>query len=140
MTDGKRSADFTLARDDLQRAVAWIAAQAHELGATPRQSFAAQLCAEELLVNAIDHGGRARLSVAVTLESLGDRLRLTLADDGAAFTLAAAPERKLDPSLDAAGPGGWGVALVRRFADGVDCRRADGGNIMILDFNRGVDP
>lgn len=140
MTDRKRSADFRLATGDIQTAVAWIASKANELGASQRQSFAAQLCAEELLVNAIDHGGRGLLSVAITLDALPDRLRLTLADDGAAFNFAAAPERMRDRSLDAAEPGGWGVALVRRFADGVDYESRDGGNVIRLDFLRQDDP
>ncbi len=142
MTDAseKKSANFSLAAADVQKAVAWIAFEARVLGATERQTFGAQLCAEELLVNAIGHGGRPLLTVTVTLESFPDRLRLVLEDDGRAFDLAEAPERKADLSVDESRPGGWGVALVRRFADCMDCRRMEGRNMLILDFMRRFDP
>ncbi|MEK4035062.1 ATP-binding protein [Methylocystis sp. IM3] len=136
----RASERFSLAAADIQTAVAWIAAQADALGATQRQSFGAQLCAEEILVNAIRHGGRSRLTLSVMLESLPDRLRLTLEDDGAAFDLAAAPERRTDASLDESRPGGWGLSLVRRFAARIDYRRTESGNWLILDFSRESDP
>lgn len=135
----RKSKRFSLAAGDIQKAVAWIATQATALGATERQSFGAQLCAEEILVNAVVHGGRAFLTVAVTLEAFPERLRLTLEDDGAAFDLAAAPERKAEASLDDR-PGGWGLSLVRRFAERIDCRRTQDGNSLILDFSRQSDP
>lgn len=135
-----RSRNFHLAADDVQSAISWIASQATALGATERQTFGAQLCAEEILLNAIGHGGRPFLTVSITLESFPDRLRLALEDDGAAFDLAEAPERRADLSVDDSRPGGWGVTLVRRFADRVDCRRLDDRNTLILDFSRQSDP
>ncbi len=142
MTDllKRRSRAFLLTADDVQKAVAWISSEATALGATQRQTFGAELCAEEILLNAIGHGGRPVLTVSVTLEYFPDRLRLVLEDDGAAFDLAEAPERRADLSLDDSRPGGWGVTLVRRFADRVDCRRLDDRNILILDFSRQSDP
>lgn len=129
-----KRASFSVSVADIQTAVAWIASGAAELGASERQSFAAQVSVEELLVNALRHGGRDVLAVVMTLEALPDRLRLTLEDDGDAFDPSQAPARAFDPSLEAAQPGGWGVALVRRFAHEVSYRRADGRNIVVLDF------
>jgi len=131
---GETRASLSVTDADLPNAVAWIASEAEALGATERQCFGAQLCAEEILVNALSHGGRARLSIVITLESLQDRLRLTLRDDGAAFDLAEAPARKIDATLEKSRPGGWGVALVRRFADHVQWRREGDRNVVILDF------
>ncbi len=134
--DPIRRARFVLSKEEIPRAVAWIASEATALGVTERQSFGAQLCAEELLVNAVNHGRRPRLSVHMALEALPDRLRLTLQDDGVAFDLAAAPERTHDDSLEDAQPGGWGTALIRRFADYVACGRESDNNIVALDFLR----
>jgi serine/threonine-protein kinase RsbW len=120
--------------DDIPNAIAWIASEAEALGGTERQCLGAQLCAEEILVNALSHGEQARLSIVITLESLQDRLRLTLRDDGAAFDLAEAPAREVDATLDESRPGGWGVALVRRFADHVHWRREGDRNVVVLDF------
>lgn len=131
---GETRANLSVTDADLPNAVAWIASEAEALGATERQCFGAQLCAEEILVNALSHGGRSRLSIVITLESLQDRLRLTLRDDGAAFDLAEAPARMIDATLDESRLGGWGVALVRRFADHVQWRREGDRNVVVLDF------
>ena len=133
-----RRAAFTLTSGNVREAVAWIATQMTEIGATERQSFRAQLAAEELLLNAIEHGGRDPLSASVTLESLPERLRLTLQDDGAPFNFFDAffdaPERKIDQTIETARPGGWGLELVRRFAQVISCRRVDNRNVVVLDF------
>jgi anti-sigma regulatory factor (Ser/Thr protein kinase) len=129
-----RRAAFTLTSGNVREAVAWIATQMTEIGATERQSFRAQLAAEELLLNTIEHGGRDPLSASVTLESLPERLRLTLQDDGAPFNFFDAPERKIDQTIETARPGGWGLELVRRFAQVISCRRVDSRNVVVLDF------
>ncbi len=129
-----RRANLGVTRADIPNAVAWIASEAEALGATERQCFGAQLCAEEILVNAMSHGGRSHLTLIITLESLDDRLRLTLQDDGAAFDFTSAPARKVDVTLEGSQLGGWGIALVRRFADHVHCRREGDRNVIILDF------
>jgi serine/threonine-protein kinase RsbW len=127
-------AAFMLTSADIAQAIAWIAESATALGANERQSFRAQLSAEELIVNALDHGGRDRLSVCVTLGALPDRLRLTVEDDGGPFDLSEAEERKADAAVEAALPGGWGLQLVRRFAQDVRYERTEGRNVVVLDF------
>jgi len=129
-----RRAAFTLTSANVQEAVAWIATQMMEIGATERQSFRAQLSAEELLLNAIEHGGRDPLSASVTLEALPERLRLTLQDDSAPFNFFDAPERNIDQTIETARPGGWGLELVRRFAQVISYRRVDNRNVIVLDF------
>ena len=129
-----RQAAFTLTSGNVREAVAWIATQMTEIGATERQSFRAQLSAEELLLNAIEHGGRDPLSASVTLEALPERLRLTLQDDSAPFNFFDAPERNIDQTIETARPGGWGLELVRRFAQVISYRRVDNRNVVVLDF------
>lgn len=129
-----RRAAFALTRATVQEAVAWIAAQMTEIGATERQSFRAQLCAEELLLNALTHGGREPLAAVVALEALPERLRLKISDDGAAFNVVDAPHRTLDETVDSAAPGGWGLELVRRFAEAASYQRVDDRNVVTLDF------
>ncbi|MFO1124618.1 MAG: ATP-binding protein [Methylocystis sp.] len=129
-----RRANLGVTNADIPNAVAWIASEAEALGAAKRQCFGAQLCAEELLINAMRHGGRSHMTLIITLELLEDRLRLTLQDDGAPFDLANAPARKMDATLEESRPGGWGIALIRRFADHVHCRREGERNVVVLDF------
>ncbi|MGD9541441.1 ATP-binding protein [Methylocystis sp.] len=129
-----RRVSLSVTDGDISNAVGWIASESEALGVTERQRFGAQLCAEEILINAVSYGGRPHLTFIITLEFLDDRLRLTLQDDGAAFDLTEAPARNIDATLEQAQPGGWGVALVRRFADHVHCRRDGDTNVVVLDF------
>lgn len=129
-----RRVSLSVTDADIPNAVAWIASEAEALGATERQRFGAQLCAEEILVNAMSHGGRPHVTSIITLEFLDDRLRLSLQDDGAAFDLTEAPARTMDATLEQSEPGGWGVALIRRFADHVHCERHGDSNLVVLDF------
>lgn len=132
----KRRANFAGSPLDIGKAVDWIASAASELSANERQLFGAQICVEELLANATRHGAAVAPSVSVSLEAFPDRLILTLEDDAAAFDLALAPIREFDESLENARPGGWGVALIRRFADNLTYRRTEKGNLIVLEFIR----
>ncbi|MBM3563725.1 MAG: ATP-binding protein [Alphaproteobacteria bacterium] len=129
-----RRANLGVTSADIPNAVAWIASEAEALGATERQCFGAQLCAEEILANAVRHGGRSHMTLIITLEFLEDRLRLTLQDDGPPFDFTNTPVRKMDATLEESRPGGWGIALIRRFADHVLCRREGDRNVVVLDF------
>jgi serine/threonine-protein kinase RsbW len=128
-----RRVDFAPGRLDVGAAVDWIDGMANELGADERQRFAAKLCAEELLANVLRHGGAAP-AVAVTLARDGDRLTLAIEDGGAPFDPTQGPAREALGDLDAARPGGWGLALIRRFAHDFNYRRNETGNIVQLSF------
>lgn len=104
------------------------------MGANERQSFAARLCAEELLANMWRHGAGAP-EVGLTLERNGDGpLLLTIEDDGAPFDPTRGPEREPPACLDEAQPGGWGLALIRRFADDFTYQRSEARNLVSLAF------
>jgi anti-sigma regulatory factor (Ser/Thr protein kinase) len=134
LTRAIRTRVFTLTSVDVQEIIGWIAARATELGATERQSFRAQLSAEELIVNAFKHGGRDALTVSATLLASREKLRLRLEDDGAPFDPSKAQTRETDATVEAARVGGWGIELVRGFAQSVSYRRADGHNVVVLNF------
>lgn len=129
----KRRLNFAPGELDIGAAIDWIAIAAQELGATERQRFASRLCAEELLANILRHE-KTTPTVAATLETDGDRLRLILEDAGAPFDPTQEPERAAPGDLDEAQPGGWGLALVRRFADECSYRHNETGNLVILAF------
>jgi serine/threonine-protein kinase RsbW len=131
---GGRRATFAPERFEIDEAVDWIAATAREMGATERQSFSARLCAEELLANMRRHGTGAR-SVSLTLERNDEgRLFLAVEDDGAPFDPTQGPTPEALGALDDARPGGWGLALIRRFADDLTYRRSETGNLVLLAF------
>jgi sigma-B regulation protein RsbU (phosphoserine phosphatase) len=130
----RRRATFAPERFEIDGTVDWIASTAREMGATERQSFAAKLCAEELLSNMRRHGTGSP-AVSLTLERDGDgRLLLAIEDDGAPFDPTQGPEREALGALDDARPGGWGLPLIRRFADDFTYRRSETGNLVLLAF------
>jgi serine/threonine-protein kinase RsbW len=130
----RRHATFAPERLEIGGAVDWIAATAGEMGATDRQNFAARLCAEELLANMRRHGTGSP-AVSLTLERDADgRLLLAIEDDGAPFDPTQGPEREALGALDDARPGGWGLALIRRFADDFTYRRSETSNLVLLAF------
>jgi serine/threonine-protein kinase RsbW len=119
-------------RLDIGAAIDWIAATATEMGATERQSFAAKLCAEELLANTLRHDEAP--AVNLTLAKDVDRLVLVIEDGGAPFDPTQGPDREALGDLDAARPGGWGLALIRRFAHEFTYRRSETANLVRLAF------
>lgn len=96
---------------------------------------AVMIAADEVLSNVIDHGGAG--VVEVVASTVGGRVAVEVADDGAAFdpTAAAAPDTAL--GVDERDIGGLGVHLVRRLMDDVAYVREDGRNR--LRFSRSYD-
>jgi anti-sigma regulatory factor (Ser/Thr protein kinase) len=69
-----------------------------------------RLLATELVANAVRHTGVADGAIDVELRVAGDRVHLSVLDDGPGF---APPPR---PVVAPDGPGGWGLYLVDRCA------------------------
>lgn len=105
------------------------------MGASERQRFAVKLCAEELLANLLRHD-KTSPAVSLILETDGSRITLSIEDGGAPYDPTQTPERETLGGLDEARPGGWGVALVRRFADEFTYHRRETGNLVLLAFFR----
>ena len=118
---------------DVGAAIDWITTASQEMGAAERQRFAARLCAEELLANIQRHDATTP-AVAMTLTFKSGRLTLAIEDGGAPFDPTRGPEREALGDLDEARPGGWGLALIRRFADDFTYRRSRTGNLVLLVF------
>jgi serine phosphatase RsbU (regulator of sigma subunit)/anti-sigma regulatory factor (Ser/Thr protein kinase) len=79
-----------------------------ELG--PRTAQDLRLLATELVANAVRHTGVERGTIELQLRLAGDRVRLTVLDEGPGFD---PPPR---PIAEPEGPGGWGLYLVDRRA------------------------
>ena len=76
----------------------------------PRVAQDLRLLATELVANAVRHAGVAKGSVEMRLRLAGDRVHLSVLDDGPGFE---PPQR---PLVAPEGPGGWGLYLVDRRA------------------------
>jgi anti-sigma regulatory factor (Ser/Thr protein kinase) len=104
------------ASDELDRI---LAAQ----GVSERARFAARLVAEEIVLNAFEHGGATVVTMAV--DPAGDPHRLILEDDGDPFDPAAPQALEATPN-----PGirGRGLILVRGMTRSIEHRSFGGRN------------
>ena len=99
---------FAATRHAARDVAAAFAPLAGELGDRTAQDV--RLLATELVANAVRHTGVAGGTIEVELRVAGDRVHLSVLDDGPGFAL---PER---PVSAPEGPGGWGLYLVDRCA------------------------
>jgi serine/threonine-protein kinase RsbW len=94
-------------------------------GVAGKPLFACEGVLEELLVNLINHafddGQDHLIDVQVDLRS--GEVQLQFTDDGRAFDATAQAEPQLPSTIDEARPGGLGLLLVRRWAQGLDYQR-----------------
>ena len=127
-----QSITLTAEFDELPRLSAWV----QELvGLNARQSYAIQLCLEEVAVNLVMHGrpaGGDAVRFMVTLES--QPLRVMVEDDGVAFDPTEVPAQALSPTLETASAGGLGLKLLNGFAKQRAYERIAGKNRLILSF------
>lgn len=91
------------------------------------------LAADELITNAIEHGGCDDRLIVVTLRREPDRLVMEIAHRGASFdptTEARVPD--LDAALDDRPIGGLGVHFAKTLLDGLSYVRRRGSNRLTL--------
>jgi len=81
---------------------------------------------EELFTNAVKYGVQADDEVLITLDLVGDEIRLSITDfDSDRFDIREAPEVEVDLPLESRTPGGLGIHLVRKLADRIEYHYAD---------------
>jgi anti-sigma regulatory factor (Ser/Thr protein kinase) len=103
----------------------------------PDVAFQVNLCVDELVTNAVRHGGAAdggkplKIGVCVTV---GRRrgVEVQVSDDGKAFNPLDAPPPDLDAGIEDRPIGGLGVHLVRSFMDEVLYARQGDRNVVTL--------
>jgi serine/threonine-protein kinase RsbW len=126
-------------REALEPAQARIAAHLEPLALSPRDRYRVDLLVEEVVMNSVMHAfgdSAASHHVDLALEVDADRVRLIFEDDGVTFDPTSAPMRPVAHSLAEAEPGGLGLPMLRRFADGLAWRRDGGRNHLTITLNR----
>ncbi len=113
-----------------QALVAYLAAR----GAPEAGIGRVELVLEEVVMNIIMHGSPASGPPRIRLNAMaeGERCRLAILDNGPAFDPSTAPARPDGAALDQATPGGLGLVLLRRFAQGLSYERVTFGNHLRL--------
>jgi anti-sigma regulatory factor (Ser/Thr protein kinase) len=119
------------------RLAEWLDRQEFRLGIPTNVAFALRQCLEEAVVNLIDYTPVTEgEDIAVELGWQGDLLVATVEDPGPPFDLLSAPVPIPAISLELAVPGGWGIHLIRCFADQIGYETAGGRNRLTLGFSR----
>jgi anti-sigma regulatory factor (Ser/Thr protein kinase) len=95
-------------------------------GVSERACYAARLVAEEVVLNALEHGG-ARF-VAMEMDPVGDPHRLVFEDDGVPFDPTTQADSRGSDAPGDVPPRGRGLILVHGFTRAIEHRLADGCN------------
>src|ERR1700693_3854769 len=99
----------------------WFRAFARSNGMPEGRALDFELCLNELVTNVIHYAyeDRGAHEIRIALERNGGEVRATIEEDGRPFNPLEKEPPAAPPSLEAAGVGGWGIPIVRGFADGV---------------------
>lgn len=120
--------EATLAQlNTLCRAVESLQAQ---LMCTDRQMLEIVLVLEELVANAIRHGGGS--TIWVELDKEWEELVITITDDGRPFDPTRVPTADTQQPLERRRPGGLGIHLVHHYTDSFSYSRTGDSNIITL--------
>lgn len=95
-------------------------------GVSERTQFAARLVAEEVVLNAVEHGGAS--FVTMEFDPVEDPHRLVFEDDGIPFDPTAQPGPGNSDAPENVQPRGRGLLLVRGHTRAIDHRLVNGRN------------
>jgi anti-sigma regulatory factor (Ser/Thr protein kinase) len=124
--------------DALARFAEEVRAELARLGIEQQTIYAIDLALEELVGNTIRYGydDENAHEIAVRVEVDGERVVVTIADDGRPFDPTGAPEPPRPTTLADAPVGGRGIAMVRALIEDVRYRRVDRHNVLELHLPR----
>ena len=115
---------------ELSGVSAWVDAWARHQRLPATLVHHLDLCATEVVTNIVSHafeGAKAhRISLSLGMDH--DRVTLEVEDDGKPFDPRAVAPPPARTDLDDGPPGGWGLAIVRHFADELHYLRTAGRN------------
>ncbi len=119
---------------ELERVSRLVEAFGERQGLPAKLTFELNLALDEILTNVISyaydddraHDIRVRLSLA------GSELAVEVEDDGRAFDPLAVPAPKVDAPAEERPVGGLGIHLVRKLMDGLEYRRRQDKNLLLM--------
>ena len=139
-----RTRRLTLANEvsAVAKASDWLRVLGDEAGLAADDLYRLDLCAAELLTNIVSYAYDDERAHSIELDvTVNDRdVALEIADDGRAFDPVAHPLARPATSLAEARWGGWGLRLVRQFADECRYERRGGKNVVSLVLHRHAAP
>jgi anti-sigma regulatory factor (Ser/Thr protein kinase) len=107
---------------------------ARQHGLAERVLHDVQLALEEHLTNLLSHGYDDKLEhqLRVCVQLSATDLRVEVADDGHPFNPLERPAPDLSKPIAERPVGGLGIHMMRKSLDGMEYRRADGKNILVM--------
>lgn len=120
--------------EEVRRASDWLDAVCQQRGVPPPSIEGLVLCLNEVLANVIAHGGNIARSAPIALRfevsrDRGDNLAsVAVSDTGMPFNPLTVSKRRLPKTLADAEGGGFGLVMIRRYADRLDYRHEAGRN------------
>ena len=92
------------------------------------------LALDEIVSNLIRYGWKddGEHQIHVRISRSEDEVRVEVEDDAAPFNPLEVPEPDIDRPLEERPVGGLGIHLVRQIMDGLDYRRLDGKNLLVM--------
>lgn len=96
--------------------------------------FHVNLALDEIVSNVIRHGWKddSEHQLQVRISRLEDELRVEVEDDARPFNPLEVPPPDINQALEERPVGGLGIHLVRHIMDGLDYRRRDGKNLLVM--------
>lgn len=93
-----------------------------------------QLALEEHLTNLLSHGYDDKLEhqIRVCVQLSATDLRVEVEDDGHPFNPLKRPAPDFSKPIEERPVGGLGIHMMRKSLDGMEYRRADGKNILVM--------
>ena len=135
---------LTLANDlsAVGQASDWLRALGTEAGLAADDIYRLDLCAAELLTNIVSYAydDQRAHKIELGLAVSDHEVAFEIADDGRPFDPVAHPSARPAASLAEARWGGWGLRLVRQFADECRYERRGAQNVVSLAFHRQAAP
>jgi len=130
--EGRSQASRSFPNDDaaLRPLSEWFREFARDNGIAGSRVLDFELCLNELVTNVIHYAyaDRGEHEIRIALEREAGELRATVEDDGRPFNPLEKEPPAIPDSLEDAGVGGWGIPIVRAFADDLSYERRDGRN------------
>ena len=118
---------------ELSRLVETIEAFGADHGLPPDAVMQLNVALEEIVTNIIEYGfDGGGHTIRIQFSMRGERLTVTVADDGRAFDPLARADPDVAAALEDRPIGGLGIHLVKTMMDDVEYARVDGHNVLTL--------
>ena len=119
---------------ELERMSETVSVWCKENGVSAAAEFHVNLALDEIVSNIIRYGWKdgGEHQLHVCLSHLANEIIVEVEDDATAFNPLEVPAPDLDRPLDERLVGGLGIHLVRQVMDGLDYRRLDGKNLLVM--------